>query len=135
MQIVSTADTQDINFITHQINQENHKFGNAYPFAFFIKNNAKEIIAGCNGSIIFGAIYTDQLWVHPNYRKSGLGRKLLEHVHAYGRTNGCHMTTVSTMSFQEAKEFYEKLGYIVDFERTGYAKGSSCIFLKKDLND
>ena len=69
--------SQDIDFLTQKINEETAEFGSAYPFAFFIRNDADEIIAGCNGSIIFGSIYTDQLWVHPEYRKSGLGHNLM----------------------------------------------------------
>jgi ribosomal protein S18 acetylase RimI-like enzyme len=124
---------QDIDFLTQQINAETSEFGSAYPFAFFIRNDRHEIIAGCNGSIIFGSIYTDQLWVHPEHRKSGLGHNLMEKVHHYGRENRCHMATVATMTFQNAAEFYQKLGYVIDFERPGYAKNASCIFLKKNL--
>ena len=83
--------------------------------------------------MIFGSIYTDQLWVNKNYRKSGLGKKIMEAVHDYGRKIGCSTVTVATMSFQGAREFYEKLGYVVDFERTGYAKNSKCVFLKLSL--
>jgi ribosomal protein S18 acetylase RimI-like enzyme len=57
----------------------------------------------------------------------------MEGVHDYGRENGCSMATVATMSFQNAKAFYEKLGYVVDFERSGYTQNSSCIFLKRSL--
>lgn len=84
-------------------------------------------------SMIFGSIYTDQLWVHPDYRKSGLGCKLMEAVHDYGHKCGCTMATVATMSFQGAKAFYEKLGYISDFVRYGYIYSSSCNFMKKEL--
>jgi GNAT superfamily N-acetyltransferase len=80
------------------------------PFAFFIRDEKNQIIAGCNGSVIFGSIYTDQLWVHPDHRKNGLGHQLMEAVHDYGRRSGCSMATVATMSFQGAKSFYEKLG-------------------------
>jgi hypothetical protein len=43
----------------------------------------------------------------------------MEAVHSYGLKSGCSMATVTTMSFQDAKAFYEKLGYVVDFERSG----------------
>jgi len=85
------------------------------------------------GIVIFGSIYTDQLWVHPNHRKNGLGHQLMEAVHDYGRRSGCRIATVATMSFQGAKAFYEKLGYVSDFERQGYTQNSSCIFLKRSL--
>lgn len=134
----------DIDFLTHKINQETPEFGEAHPFAFFIRSayapsgvssdkDENQIIAGCNGSVIFGSIYTDQLWVHPAYRKNGLGQKLMEAVHDYGRRSGCSMATVATMSFQGAKTFYEKLGYVIDFNRPGYTKNSSCHSMRKEL--
>ena len=129
----STPASEDIDFLTQKINQETPDFGSAHPFAFFVRDEHNQIIAGCNGSVIFGSMYTDQLWVHPDHRKKGLGHKLMEAVHDYGRKSGCAMATVATMSFQNAKAFYEKLGYVMDFERTGYTRGSSCIFLKRSL--
>ncbi len=128
-----TPNSQDIDFLTQKINEETPSFGAAYSFAFFIKNDKGEIIAGCNGSVVFGSIYTDQLWVHPEHRKQGLGQKLMEQVHHYGREVGCTMATVATMSFQGAQRFYENLGYGSDFERPGYIQDSSCIFLRKRL--
>jgi len=123
----------DIDFLTQKINQETPEFGEAHPFAFFVRDERNQIIAGCNGNVIFGNIYTDQLWVHPDYRRSGLGLKLMAQVHDYGRENECNVATVATMSFQGAKAFYEKLEYVVDFERPGYTQNSSCIFLKRIL--
>ncbi|NDA89907.1 MAG: GNAT family N-acetyltransferase [Alphaproteobacteria bacterium] len=38
------------------------------------------------------------------------------------------------MSFQ-SQGFYEKLGYKVDFERSGYVNGSSCLFLQLALSE
>lgn len=129
----STPASEDIDFLTQKINKETPEFGEAHPFAFFVRDEHNQIIAGCDGSVIFGSIYTDQLWVHPHHRKKGLGHKLMEAVHDYGRKSGYAMATVATMSFQGAKAFYEKLGYVMDFERTGYTRGSSCIFLKRSL--
>ena len=133
IQYTPTPATKDIDFLTQKINQETPEFGEAHPFAFFIRDEKNQIIAGCNGSVVFGSIYTDQLWVHPDCRKKGLGHQLMEAVHDCGRKSGCSMATVATMSFQGAKTFYEKLGYVSDFERIGYAKNSSCIFLKRSL--
>lgn len=123
----------DIDFLTQKINQEILEYGTAHPFAFFIRGEQNQIIAGCNGSVVFGSIYTDQLWVHPSHRNKGLGHKLMEAVHEYGRKSGCRIATVATMSFQGAITFYEKLGYLTDFERPEYAKNSRCLFMRKDL--
>lgn len=133
IEFTSSPMATDIDFLTHKINQETPEFGEAHPFAFFIRDERSQIIAGCNGSVIFGSIYTDQLWVHPAHRKNGLGHQLMEAVHDYGRRSGCSMATVSTMSFQGAKSFYEKLGYVTDFERPGYTHSSGCHFMRKEL--
>ena len=133
IEFTSSPMATDIDFLTQKINQETPEFGEAHPFAFFIRDEKNQIIAGCNGSVIFGSIYTDQLWVHPDHRKNGLGYQLMEAVHDYGRRSGCRIATVATMSFQGAKTFYEKLGYVSDFERPGYTQNSSCIFLKRSL--
>lgn len=142
IEFTSTPLSADIDFLTQKINQETPEFGEAHPFAFFIRSacadassdkDENQIIAGCNGSVIFGSIYTDQLWVHPAHRNNGLGHKLMEAVETYGRKSGCRIATVATMSFQGAKAFYEKLGYVTDFERQGYTQNSNCYFMRKDL--
>ena len=85
--------TSDIDFITKQINQETSEYGKAYPFAFFMrsayapegassnKDDAAEIIAGANGFVVYGAIYTDQLWVDKDYRGQGYAKKIMGKVH------------------------------------------------------
>lgn len=128
---------QDIELLTNQINFEAAATGIlsiASPFAFFVRDQQRNIIAGCNGSIIYGTIYTDQLWVNTQFRGQGMGQSLMDKVHILGIENGCTMATACTMNFQDAKPFYEKLGYVCDFERQGYTQGTSCCFMKKELN-
>ena len=128
----------DIELLTHYINEESLLVGiedKAEPFQFMIHNEAGTLIAGVNGSLVYGSVYTDQLWVRKDYRKKGMGRDLMEKVHQLGRSKGCTMATVSTMSFQGVVTFYESLGYTCDFERSGYSNNSRCLFLVKKLSD
>lgn len=124
---------KDVEFLTGRINEEYSNFGIALPCSFCIRNKEDKIIAGCSGSILYGSIYIDQLWVHPDHRNKGLGFELMESVHSCGAGKGCKMSTVCTMNFQEAEDFYLKCGYTMDFERSGYAKNSKCIFMKRAL--
>ena len=124
----------DIDFLTKNINEETAEYGEAYPFAFSIKDDERNIIAGANGFVIYGTIYTDQLWVKKEHRGIGYALEIMAKVHEFGKSEGCKMATVQTMSFQNAETFYKKLGYQVDFKRPGYVSGSSCIFMKKDLS-
>lgn len=130
--------TEDIQTLTNSINYEAAIRGitsKAVPFGFWIREDDGTLIAGCNGSIIYGSIYTDQLWVDPAYRNQGLGIALMEKVHRLGLQQGCTMATVCTMDFQEVKHFYEKLGYVCDFERHGYSQDAICYFLRKELKN
>ena len=51
----------DIQFLTRKLNDETAELGSTHLFSFFIRDNTDEIIAGCNGFVVFGAIYTDHL--------------------------------------------------------------------------
>ncbi|WCR53022.1 MAG: hypothetical protein PG981_000044 [Wolbachia endosymbiont of Ctenocephalides orientis wCori] len=125
-------DSKDIAFLSKMISEEAIDKGASSQFAFFMRDE-EQIIAGCSGCIMYGSIYTDLLLVHPDYRKKGLGRMLMEKVHIYGKEMHCTIATVATMSFQDAREFYENLGYECDFERHGYVDDATCVFLKKVL--
>lgn len=133
IEYTSNPNNDDLEFLTQKIHAETSGFGVWEPFAFFIRDDNHQIIAGCNGFIIFGVIYTDQLWVDPSHRKQGLGQALMDKVHEYGRTLKCSRATLSTMSFQDAQAFYERLGYSQDFELKGYINNSSNYFLGKNL--
>ena len=60
--------TSDIDFLTQQINQQTPEYHEACPFAFFIRDNDYNVIAGANGFVVYGVIYIDQLWVHKGHR-------------------------------------------------------------------
>lgn len=115
------------------IDAENPKWSGVQTFGFKVEDEFGKFIAGCNGVVMFGAIYTDQLWVQAEYRNKGLGKKLMDRVHKLGLEKGCFMATVNTMNFQGALSFYKKLGYEVDFERAGYMHAATCYFLRKVL--
>lgn len=134
--ITTDLKSSDVDFLTRKINDEAKSQGiteEAYCFGIFIRDDQGEIIAGANGSVIYGAIYTDQLWVHPEHRGQGLGQRLMAEIHRYGQLQGCKMATVATMDFQNAQGFYERLGYVCDYERSGYFNNHTSMFLVKNL--
>ena len=56
--------------------------------------------------------YVDTLWVDSSYRGKKLGSLLLEEVENDAKSKGAKLIHLDTFDFQ-AKEFYEKQGYIV----------------------
>lgn len=84
------------------------------PFIYInrvIKNNEGKIIAGINSKMYcWNCLYIDSLWVHANFRKKGLGVKLLNEIEKIAKKRGCKLIHLETFDFQ-AKDFYIKEGY------------------------
>ena len=101
-------------------------------FGFSLRTKNHEIVGGATGSLLYGSIYTDMLWISPSLQGQGYGRRLMEKVEEFGQENSCSFASVNTMNFQ-ALSFYLKCGYQVEFQRNGYLLDSTNYFLKKIL--
>ena len=104
----------------------------AEQFAFFLRDHEKKIIGGCEGSIYYGCIFVDLLWVAASIRNQGYGSRLMREAEKLGRDKYCLFMAVNTMDW-EGLEFYKKLGFEVEFVRKGYSKDSTAYFLRKNL--
>lgn len=102
------------------------------PFAFLVADDTDTIYGGCNGYMYYGCLYIDQLWVDSAMRNQGWGIKLIQAAEELGQQKHCLFASVNTMDW-EALGFYQKLGYSIEFKRTGYLNNSSLYFLRKDL--
>jgi len=57
-------------------------------------------------------IYIDELFVSPQYRGKGYGKKLLDHAEEFALTQGYEVITLMTNKHMPAFEFYQHLDYI-----------------------
>lgn len=101
-------------------------------FAIFIRDSNQTILGGCNGSTLYGCLYIDQLWVDESLRNQGYGSQLIKKALAFGIDKKCSFATVNTMDW-EALKFYQKLGFVIEFQRTGFDHHSIFYFLRKPL--
>ncbi|PJD96249.1 MAG: GNAT family N-acetyltransferase [Legionella sp.] len=101
-------------------------------FAFFVCNEANQILGGCNGSIYYGCLYIDQLWIDESLRNKKIGTQLMQSAEKLGKEKGCLFSTVNTMDW-EALGFYQRLGYEIEHQRFGYFSDSILFFMKKDF--
>ncbi len=83
--------------------------------------------------LFWGQLQIKYLVVDKNYRGQGIAQQLMNHALEFGKERGCHFAFLETMSFQ-ALEFYQKLGFVLEFTRPGYAKDTSFHYLKKNLD-
>jgi len=80
----------------------------------------------------YGALWIKLFFVDKDYRKTGIGKQLLERAMDYGKEQEHKFAFLETLSFQ-ALEFYEKFGFELEFTRQGYNDGISFHYLRKNL--
>lgn len=78
-------------------------------YSYHIESDGKTI-AGIVAGSTYDSLEIDYLFVDEEYRRNGLGTKLMKHVEDLAKSNGIKTILVNTYSFQ-APEFYKKLGY------------------------
>jgi len=105
--------------------------GKGEPVAFVAREG--ENFAGVVAVEVFwGALHIKYLLVEEKYRGQRIGTRLMEQAFAYGREHSCPFAFVETMSFQ-AKGFYQKLGFYLEFSRSDYPKEIGFHYLRKDF--
>jgi len=103
------------------------------PLDFVIKNESGNEIAGILAGIgYWNGLEIKILWVDENYRKKGLGTKLLQHLEKIAKEKGVTVAMLDTFDFQ-AEEFYIKNGYLSIGEVKNFPSGHRRIYFSKRL--
>lgn len=105
---------------------------NNASFSFVIENDKGKFEAGISGFHYYGCFYIDLLFVAEKARGKGYGSKLMQKAEDLARERKCLFMAVNTMDF-EAKPFYEKHGFIIEFTREGFEKGAVMYYMRKPL--
>jgi GNAT superfamily N-acetyltransferase len=101
------------------------------PLEFMIRDSEGVVIGGVLGGIgSFKGLEIRILWVSEEYRKSGLGSKMLNHIENVAIEKGATISMLDTFDFQ-AEGFYIKNGYSVFGEIHDFPKGHRRIYLSK----
>ena len=109
--------------------------GASRDFFIVARDDSGSVIGGLRGAFLHSWLKVDVMAVSPDYRRQGIGRKLVEEAEAIAAQHGCQYSYVDTMSFQ-APDFYFALGY----EESGRLRnwdshGHDKIFLTKTLTN
>lgn len=75
-----------------------------------------KFIAALTAYTAFAEVYVDDIWVHPDNRKLGLGRKLLQALEDTFAGKGYDNINLVTSQFQ-APNFYKSCGFELEFVR------------------
>ena len=102
------------------------------PLAISARDANGVIIGGVYGATMWSWLMIDGLWVDEALRGRGLGSRLLLRSEAIAIERGCRGSWLGTFDFQ-ARAFYERHGYTVFAELTGFPPGHTHHHLWKDL--
>lgn len=114
-------------FNNKAVGPDNHELINIVEY-----DEQNNIIAGINGGTYWGWLHIDILWVNENFRKKGIGSKLLKAAESEAKKRGCHHAHLETMSWQ-APEFYKKHDYNVAAILNDIPKGHKKFLMLKEL--
>lgn len=98
----------------------------------FITGPDGKKLGGLTGTTIGNWLRIDMLWVSEALRGQGAGTRLIRAAEEEARQRGCQYAQVDTASFQ-ARPFYEKMGFTVQFMLENYPRVHQRIYLTKTL--
>jgi GNAT superfamily N-acetyltransferase len=101
-------------------------------FSLALREDGRLRAAG-RGIVNMGLVEIRGLWVEPELRGRGIGRRLLAAIEAEAARRGCTRAALDSYSWQ-APGFYERLGYR-RFATLDYPNGTSRHWFVKELGD
>ncbi|KML69102.1 GNAT family N-acetyltransferase [Pectobacterium peruviense] len=132
LNVTDTPESDEEEFVIASLWKHNAQYDavDISPLFLNFKDDDNNIIAGLISRTWWGALEVQYLWVSEKYRKSGLGRQLMQAAEKEALKRDCHLAYVDTFAFQ-AKGFYEKLGYKEYGNLPGYAHKHTRHYLAK----
>ena len=102
------------------------------PLAVTVRNDEGEIVGGVSARTFGLWLLIDNLWVHESLRGQDMGSRILTTVEQAAIQRGCRYSLLDTLGFQ-ARPFYERFGYRVQWEQPQYPRTGSKFFMTKEL--
>ena len=133
---VNEEDSRIGDFINEEFSaygEQNEVALNYEDYCFVAEDDNGNIMGVITGRAYYNEVHIGDLIVGQNYRRSGLGRKLVEAVEETYKGKLYEKITLTTFGFQ-APEFYKKLGYEVEFVREDKNPKLSKYFLMKHID-
>ena len=118
-------------FRTHAVHQQAPPY-QAHDLSWIACDEHGELVAALAGEIVWDWIYIDELWVAPDHRGHGLGRRLVAAAEALAKEQALQGVWLWTQSW-EAEDFYPKLGYSEFTRFENFPKGHTRIGYRKSL--
>jgi GNAT superfamily N-acetyltransferase len=101
-------------------------------FSLVILDNNDNFLGGLQAYHYYGCCDINLLFVTEEERGKDYGSLLMQKAEEIARERHCLFITLNTMDF-EARPFYEKHGFNLEFVREGFQKGSVMYYMRKEI--
>jgi len=99
--------------------------------AVMLRNETGAWMGGVCGTVAWGWLEVDDLWIREDLRGGGRGSELLRRIEAEAARRGATRSRLFTFSFQ-ARPFYERHGYRVVGTMDDLPPGGAMYWMRKD---
>ena len=99
-------------------------------FAYLSRGAGGTLQAGVMGTMSWGWLFIEAVWVSEALRGQGVGRALMTAAERHAKEAGCHAVWLDTF---QAREFYLALGYETFGVLEDYPPGQQRTFMRKAL--
>ncbi|ALS99599.1 GNAT family N-acetyltransferase [Lacimicrobium alkaliphilum] len=135
IEIEDSPSAELTDFLHQQIvdfNRAHRELNQRQSIAAVIRDEQNKIIAGAAGESFGNWLQLKTLWVDESQRGKRLGSQLLKAIESKAKARGCKFCLLDTLDIQ-AKPFYEKLGYKVQWTQQHYPLTGAKHFMIKEL--
>ena len=136
IEVVDKPDSALLEFFEkkiHEFNVARWEVKERLPLAVRIRNETGEVVAGAAARTFGLWLLIDNIWVSEQLRGQDLGSKILKHLESAAVARGCKFALLDTLNFQ-ARPFYERFGYKVQWVQNNYPKDGCKYFMVKELS-
>lgn len=134
LEVSESARTEDLAVIDRgltEFNEAEAPLTSVRPLHIVARDDQGSVIAGLVARTWGLCCEIQMLWVHPAFRRSGVGTRMMRDAEAEAIRRGCDTVMLETFSFQ-APEFYEQLGYQTKHRVGGMPDGiCKCYMLRR----
>lgn len=135
IKVIENPDLQLAEFFEKKIEEFNvarWEVKKKHPLAIKVSNDQGAIVAGAAGKTFGLWLLIDNIWVDESLRGKNMGTQILEKLESAAISRGCKFVLLDTLNFQ-ARPFYEKHGYVVQWTQNHYPRDGAKYFMVKEL--
>lgn len=136
IEVIDSPDKAIIDFFDKRIeefNVERWEIKEKKPIAVKVTNSEGNVVGGAAGKTFGAWLLLDNLWVAEDLRGNDIGTSILQKIESAAKGRGCKFVLLETLNFQ-AKPFYEKYDYQVQWIQNHYPRDGRKYFMIKELS-